>query len=299
MQTLTLGMATHEDFHRTQFTIESARIQFGPRLTEILVIDNKPGTDQSKLLQKYLKEIPNARYVDFRDYESTFVKQKVFDHAVTDWVLIVDCHVLLHPPFVPTFIKYIDTHPDSIDLLQGPLIYNNHTTISTHFEPVWRGEMHGIWATDPRGIDPSNPPFDIPMQGCGMFAMRLRAWPGFNPLFRGFGGEEGYIHEKVRRHGGRTLCVPGLQWWHSFDTPYARSAPAYTEDKIRNFLLGHIELDMPIDPILSHFRNKKSEKQLIAMAQAAQVDLWQAHIVPRDRTYRYNKTRPPRSATVC
>lgn len=40
------------------------------------------------------------------------------------------------------------------------------------------------------------------MQGLGIFACRRDVWPGFNPRLRGFGGEEGYIHEKFRRAGG-------------------------------------------------------------------------------------------------
>ena len=59
----------------------------------------------------------------------------------------------------------------------------------------------------PAGTDPDNPPFEITMQGLGLFACRRDAWPGFNPAFRGFGGEEGYIHEKIRQRGGETLVL--------------------------------------------------------------------------------------------
>ena len=48
--------------------------------------------------------------------------------------------------------------------------------------------------TDDRGRDSNGEPFEIPMQGLGMFSCRKEAWLGFNPLFNGFGGEEGYIH---------------------------------------------------------------------------------------------------------
>ena len=58
------------------------------------------------------------------------------------------------------------------------------------------------WGDDPRGADPTAPGFDIPMHGLGLFACRRAAWPGFHPKFRGFGGEEGYIHEKFRQCGG-------------------------------------------------------------------------------------------------
>ena len=62
-------------------------------------------------------------------------------------------------------------------------------------------------------------PFEIPMQGLGVFACRKRAWPGFNAAFHGYGGEEGYLHEKFRRTGARCLCVPWLRWMHRFKHP--------------------------------------------------------------------------------
>ena len=70
--------------------------------------------------------------------------------------------------------------------------------------------MWGIWATDPRGVDPEGEPFEIPMQGMGVFSCRKEAWLGFNPAFRGFGGEEGYIHEKFRQARSAAACAcPG------------------------------------------------------------------------------------------
>ena len=98
-------------------------------------------------------------------------------------------------------------------------------TISTHFNPVWRNEIWGNWATDPRGLDPEGEPFDVPMQGMGVFSCRKEAWLGFNPAFRGFGGEEGYIHEKFRQAGARTLCLPWLRWVHRFRQAGGRSLP--------------------------------------------------------------------------
>ena len=68
--------------------------------------------------------------------------------------------------------------------------------------------MFGQWSTDERGADPDAPPFEITMQGLGLFACRRDAWPGFHPEFRGFGGEEYYIHEKFRRNGAKVLCLP-------------------------------------------------------------------------------------------
>jgi hypothetical protein len=93
--------------------------------------------------------------------------------------------------------------------------------------------MWGIWATDPRGKDPEGDPFEIPMQGLGVFSCRKGAWPGFNPMFRGFGGEEGYIHEKFRQAGGRCLCLPWLRWTHRFGRPAGIGYSLTVEEKLR------------------------------------------------------------------
>ena len=85
------------------------------------------------------------------------------------------------------------------------------------------------------------------MQGMGLFACRKDAWPGFNPLFRGFGAEEGYIHEKVRQGGGRTLCLPFLRWMHRFNRPLGAPYPNIWEDRIRNYYIGWRELGLPTE----------------------------------------------------
>ncbi|MGL1784034.1 hypothetical protein ACSTG0_23510, partial [Vibrio parahaemolyticus] len=85
--------------------------------------------------------------------------------------------------------------------------------------------------TDPAGAEPDLPPFEIPMQGMGLFACRRDAWAGFNPDFRGFGGEEGYIHEKFRQRGGKVLCLPFLRWMHRFNRPLGLPYPNVWADR--------------------------------------------------------------------
>ena len=113
--------------------------------------------------------------------------------------------------------------------------------------------MYGSWASDERARDPDAPPFEIPMQGLGLFACRRAAWPGFSTRFRGFGGEEGYIHEKVRQQGGRVLCLPFLRWLHRFERPMGVPYRIKWEDRVRNYLIGRHELGLPIDDVVQHF----------------------------------------------
>ncbi|MCI5212494.1 MAG: hypothetical protein D3910_27750, partial [Candidatus Electrothrix sp. ATG2] len=112
-----------------------------------------------------------------------------------------------------------------------------------------------------RGADPDGEPFDIPMQGLGLFACRKDTWPGFNPDFYRFGGEEGYIHEKFRQAGGRTLCLPFLHWLHRFARPMGVPYPVIWKDRIHNYLLGFTELGLETEPIREHFTELLGEEE--------------------------------------
>ena len=172
--------------------------------------------------------------------------------------MCIDSHVFIEPGAIRKLIDYFDTNPETSDLLQGPLVYDNLTEITTHFEPVWREGMFGVWGTDSRGTDPDAEPFDIPMQGLGLAACRRDAWQGYNPRFSGFGGEEGYIHQKFRNAGARTLCLPFLRWLHRFARPMGTQYKNVWEDRIRNYLIGFEEVGLDTDEVLEHFRSHLS-----------------------------------------
>lgn len=137
--------------------------------------------------------------------------------------------------------------------------------LSTHFDPVWRDQMWGASALDPRARQqgPDGEPFDIPMQGLGLFSCRKAAWPGFHPGFRGFGGEEGYIHEKFRRLGRRCVCLPWLRWIHCFGRPAGAPYPLRLRDRITNYLIGHREVGLDEVPVLEDFRAIATEAEMV------------------------------------
>jgi hypothetical protein len=91
--------------------------------------------------------------------------------------------------------------------------------------------------------------------GLGLFTCRRDAWLGFSPHFRGFGGEEMYIHEKYRQAGAEALCLPFLRWGHRFGRPngipYVKILTRW--NKIRNYVIGLQELGLPLDRCYEHF----------------------------------------------
>ena len=247
---LTIGMATYDDFDGVYFTLQALRLYHDLADTELLVVDNYGCPATRDFVQNWVR----GRYVLATDVAGTAApRDLVFRTAAGAAVLCCDSHVLFPPGVIARLKRYHRDNPGCGDLLQGPLVYDDGQLMATHFEPVWREQMWGTWATDPRGQDADADPFEIPMQGLGAFSCRTDAWLGFNPEFRGFGGEEGYIHEKFRRAGRRCLCLPWLRWMHRFGRPRGTSYPLTVDDKLRNYLLGHRELGLDVAPVLAHF----------------------------------------------
>src|ERR1019366_9366915 len=219
-----------------------------------VVVDNNPDGPCGAALKDLANWIPNLRYIPKGDIAGTAVGDRGFREARSEFVLCVDCHVMVASGALIRLLKYFEADPGTKDLRQGPVIYDDLKGYSTHFNPEWRAGMYGIWDTEPAGADADLPPFEIPMQGLGLFACRRDAWPGFNPEFRGFGGEEGYIHEKFRRRGGKVLCLPFLRWLHRFNRPLGTSYANRWEDRVRNYLIGFREVGLDTAQVVEHFK---------------------------------------------
>jgi hypothetical protein len=258
MRKLTIGMATHDDFDGVYFSIQAIRMYHPEVLNDIefVIIDNNPSSEHGKAVRNLTDWIREPfQYLPFTKYKSTSVKNKVFDLADTPYVMCIDSHVLLEPGSIKKLIDFYDANLDDSNLIHGPLVYDDTTSISTHFDDVWSSYMWGTWKTDSRGVDKNLPPFEIPAQGCGLFSCRKDAWLGFNPNFRGFGGEENYIHEKYRQHGKKTLCLPFLRWMHRFGRPNPITYPNNLNERLRNYLIGFRELRLDTTELKDHFKS--------------------------------------------
>ena len=261
---LTIGMATYDDYDGVYFSIQAMRM-YHPEImddVEFLVVDNHPDGPGGKLLKDLEVGISNYRYVPMSSASGTAVaKNQIFEEAAGTYVLGMDCHVFLVPGAIKKLMEYFQQYPDTTDLLQSPLLHDDLASISTHFDPEWRSGMFGTWGHDARGKDPQSPPFEILMQGFGVFATRRDSWAQFNTEFRGFGGEEGYIHEKYRQRGDRTICLPFLRWMHRFGRPLGIPYPNTWEDRYRNYIIGHAEFGLDMSGLRSHMTEIIGEKQ--------------------------------------
>lgn len=259
---LTIGMATYDDYDGVYFTLQALRLYHENALddTEILVIDNNPTGPCAESLKALENSYKHYRYIPALDKKSTSIRELIVDNGFGKFILIMDCHVMLYPDALHKLRNYMRENPNTNDILQGPLVHDDLSYISTHFKPKWSSGMYGTWDIDEKGKNVDDPPFEIPMQGLGVFAFRKEAWPGFNPSFRGFGGEEFYIHEKFRLNGGKAICLPFLRWIHRFKRPMGIPYENRWEDRIRNYMIGWTELNLPTDDLKKHFTELLGEK---------------------------------------
>jgi hypothetical protein len=268
MKKLTIGMATYDDYDGVFFSIQSLRM-YHPicrdTSVEFIVLDSNPESSHGKECKKFVETI-GGRYIPYKDNISSFNKYKIAEYAQGEYVLIIDCHVLIQENGINNLLAYFEQNYPCKDLIQGPLIYDNLKNVSTHFDPVWRGDMYGIWATDAESYAKGQP-FEIPMQGMGLLAFKKSEWHGISPHFKGFGGEEGYISEKFRQWGGKNICFPPLGWNHRFGRPNGVKYRLVLEDRIWNYFIGWLEITQDpnhkmITDIKEHFKKRIPESSL-------------------------------------
>lgn len=258
-------MATYDDFHGTYFTIQSLRLYHplcSTNNVEFIVLDNNPEGKHSKSLKDFINGWVGSqgKYIPYTEKASSFNKYEIVKHASGQYVLILDCHVLLVPNSLDHLMNYFNSHPDCKDLIQGPLLYDDLKNLSTEFAPVWRDSMYGTWHTNQPAYNLAQP-FEISLQGMGMCAFEKSNWPGISPHFRGFGAEEGYVAEKFRRNGGKNICIPELKWVHRFGRPEGVPFPLKLEDRVFNYFVGWLEITKDVNHemikgIYEHFKDK-------------------------------------------
>lgn len=151
---LTIGMATYDDFYGVHMTIQALRLYQDIADCEILVIDNNPASDHAEAVRGLLANSQDGRtpmrYVPFVESTGTTqTRERIFSEAHGEAVLVMDCHVMLAPNaihYLKKFYAEADTQMQK-NLFTGPLLMDNLSSHQTHFEPEWRDQMWGIWAT--------------------------------------------------------------------------------------------------------------------------------------------------------
>ncbi len=241
-------MATYDDYNGVYFTIQALRLYHPICKTnevEFIILDSNPEGAHGKELKNFQGWVPNLKYIESKK-ASSFNKYDIpMYHAEGKYTLLLDCHVLLLPNSLDALLDYYADNRNCKDIVQGPMFYDDLKNYSTHYAPRWGSDAWGKWATNTESFE-RKVPFEIMMLGLGAWSCETKNFPKISKYFRGFGGEEGYIHEKFRRNGGKAICIPDFQWLHRFGRPDGVSYTLTVEDRLWNYFIGW--LDVTKDP---------------------------------------------------
>jgi len=250
---LSIGMPSYNNFTEVFYTVQALRMYHDLEGCEILIVDNFGDPELEKFVKNQGQGI--VRYEKYLNSTGPAgAKNAVFEFAQGEMVLCIDSHILL----VPGALKNI---PVTDDLIHGPLLYNDMKNYVCCFKDQWRGHMWGVWGDYCTYDKLPKEPFEIWGCGMGCFLAKKSSWLGFPSKYRGFGSEEGVIHETYRKAGRKVLCLPSLIWMHQFDRkiPY----PLNLIDRIVNYIIGFEGLSMDTKPIKDHFGEELFNKALI------------------------------------
>ena len=278
---LTIGMACHDDMDGVYFTLTTFKANLTPAQREyvdFVVVDNNPTSAHGELTALVCCDLGHTvKYVPYTDKISTSVRDQVFQHGKGDWVLCVDCHVVVPHSAINAILAFISNPElaESQDLYHGPMVSDCASSVSTHLDLIWRDKFYGTWQWDrtmmgevPTGTHdnghpkfdgppviepgPEVPPIEIPSHGMAFFLCRRNAWIKFCPEFQEFGGEEGYIHKKFRKYGSKCWLVPQFLWYHRYHRLH-RGYPASDVARIKNFMRGALDLGEDAEHVMQGF----------------------------------------------
>jgi glycosyltransferase involved in cell wall biosynthesis len=251
---LTIGMPSYNNYKEVWFTVQALRSYHNLDDCEILIVDNFG----DKNLEAWVKGNGSGkvRYELFTEVEGTApAKNEVFSRAKGDFVLCIDSHILLAQGSVEKLKKWIQENPSCDSLIQSPMEYDFLGMYVDTLLPKWATKMFGLWGENFSQL--KNEPYEIPMMGTGLLGSFREKWLGFHKDFRGFGGEEGYIHWKYQQHQRKVLCLPFLTWLHLFHIIGTEfNYPINTIDRVRNYIIGYKELGISDEALREEFGSK-------------------------------------------
>jgi glycosyltransferase involved in cell wall biosynthesis len=269
---LTIGMAAFNDDQGVWWTLSAIRayhVELSRDDVELLVIDDAPVS--SKELVAVCGHT-KTRYVHKpKGKGPAHAKNSIWEEARGSHVLMIDCHVLLGPGSVDYLVSAAEAKASRRDMWVGPLRSEGGHLVATELLPELRGDFFGVWHVGP------HEPHEVHAHGSAYAFMARAEWPGFSNDFRGFAGEEIYIHDRVRRNGGKVMYHPRLEWVHRFPRFGPVTYPLTLNDKLRNYCIAAYEMGWNVGQMREYFGRKLPTDQSSAVEAellALHPDIW-------------------------
>jgi Glycosyltransferase family 25 (LPS biosynthesis protein) len=195
---LTIGLAFEGDADCFRRSIEAVLDHHSSLLKdlEFLAVDVNPLNETSAQLKALEASFPNYRYVPYLAAQGASLYDLIVREASGDFVVLLGKDVRLPRGALNSLIDYCTQNPDTCDLLQ---------------ERPSRSDSH---AAPEAAWGPGTPPFELTLDTLSVFAVRKKAWPGIdiNRRLIGAGGQDSDLHAEIRDAGGRSGCLPCLDW---------------------------------------------------------------------------------------
>jgi len=148
---ITIGLATFNDFEGTWSTVRSIFLHndwASPDDVEVIIVDTSPPGSEHKRLVKDLVARKGLTYVEMPTViGTTYPRDYVFQIAKAPFTVVMDCHVMLPSNVLLRLLNWFEANPDCADLIHGPLLYDDDTSVATHFADQFRGGMWGTWSS--------------------------------------------------------------------------------------------------------------------------------------------------------
>lgn len=267
---LTIAIPTFDDYRGLSMSLQSLNMHHRGLGFDLLVFDNFNKCERSKKAAKNAK----ARLISDDAIQGTcYSKSRCIQESLGKFVLVLDSHVMFDVGSIRKLMEYLHQNSAAArsNIFHGPLVSNAGDIYATEMKATWSSNSWGKWHNRITKEQPlPSQPFEIWGHGCGAFCVSKEAWPGYHPRCRGFGGEEGIIQEHYRARGGKAICLPFLQWTHSFNDGGHVSHPVSVDDKFRNNMLGITGLpnaEQLWADCIGHFTNSLSMNKIAELCK--------------------------------
>lgn len=277
---LTIGCSNYDDIEGWFWTASILRqfhVPVSNKEVQLLLVDDMIAP------QKELQTMCNlfhAKYVHKpKSKGPAHGKCSVFEEADGLYTLLLDSHVLCCPNSIDYILDGIRNNKIQNDIWSGPLINEHGAIYATEFEMKWRGEMFGIWHTDPDIASGKITEKEICGMGSAYFCVKTDNFVA-NPFpreFFGFGGEEIIFSEIQRqKYGAKHMCHSALKWQHRFYRPKPVTYRLTVNDKMRNYVVGFYYCGWDVQQPVDYFKKRLPEvqhQQVVKDCQALFPDL--------------------------